>query len=535
MESNTQPEKYDDNELPIPNKGESTQLSSVQSIPLEDPILDNEDIEFSEIDMDNIPEEARTNPVYDHFWKDKEAFDVENFASSYGSKRKWTDLVWTIIFWINFAVTIVLFFLSKPWEANTFSTSHGDISTRDMAIIGGVCIGIAFVICLFTYLFIMIAPRIYIIGSLGIIYIIMWGIVIPVAIFITPWFILVTGIIFVVIFLCSFLLCEKLMFSADVLKSSATVMKRIPSIFFFNLLMFLIQSGLYYLFSCGAVVVYARDISYWIYVYVIISYFWIMQTINYVSYTTVAGATSTWYFLNETEYMPKTPLLYSFAHAIGPSFGPCALAGFLEGTASAFEWIADKGESLPCGIGCCCFSCLKCCCNCCISIIKIVIGAIDRYSLIYCAMFGTPAKEGVKRWKIVAKKKIVDQVVNSCVISTTFKFYAYASMAVGSCVGGFIAREIFEVGSAPFIFLCTIAATCAFNGLELVSVPLEVMSDTLFIGFAEAPLRLETGAKEVYDIFRGRTKELLDKEIRAAKGIEEPKTWWQKLLCCFYK
>lgn len=521
----------DNNNSDKPNipSAKSQDVPSDNSVSSVNPIDDNLDVE-EEITLDEIPQDQRTSPEYDKLWNEKASFEVENFANSYGLKRKWTDVAWSVLFCINLIITIVLFFLSKPWESETFSTEKGDISSRDMVIIGLIAIGISFVFSFLTYMFITIAPRPYVLCSLLICIIVILAFGIPIAIIASYYYFI---IIFFSLFICLFTSCcmvGKLHFSADVMKSSAAIIRHYPSVILFNLVIFIIQSVLSYLFSVGAIVVYCRSISYAIYIYIILSYFWIAQTINSVGYTTVAGLASTWYFLNGTEHMPTFPLCTSLFHALGPSFGPCALAGMLEGISAAFDWIASKGEKLPCGVGSCSFSCFRCCCNCFVRIIGCIVGAIDRYSLIYCAMFGTPAKEGVKRWKIVAKKKIVDQVVNSCVVSTTFKLYAYSSLAVGSSIGGLLAKRIFEINSVPFLYLTVISAMCAFNGMELISKPIEVMSDTLFIGFAEAPLRLETGAKEIYDIFKGKAKKLLDDEINAAKGIKKP--WWKKIFCC---
>ncbi|OHS96208.1 hypothetical protein TRFO_10155 [Tritrichomonas foetus] len=492
-------------------------------------ILDQNEPEEEE----EIPENEKNDPKYDHLWKDKEAFDVENFASNYGAKRKWVDIVWTVIFWINFIISAVLFFLAKPWENETYTVKGGTITRDDMLIIGAICIGVAFVICLLTYAFIMIAPRFYVKASFIIIFILLWGTVIPLCIVVSPFFIILSGVIFLFTFYIMCRICGSLDFSADVLKSAAVIIRHHPSTIIFNMFMFVIQSALSYLFSAGAVLVYCLDINYWIYVYIIISYFWIMQTCNYVTYTTCAGVASTWYFLNGTEYMPKTPIVYSFLHAIGPNFGACALAGLLEGITNGFRWIQRKGEKLSCGLTSCCFSCVKCGCKCMVTIVHAAVGIIDRYALIYCSMFGVPASEGVKRWKIAAKRKIVKQVVNSCAVGATFGFYAYASMAIGTSIGGLLALKIFGKGTAAFTFLCAISGTCAFNGLMLISKPLEVMSDTLFIGFSEAPLRLETGAQEVYKIFKGKAKEMLDREINRAKGIPDPT--WCEVIASFFK
>lgn len=462
-----------------------------------------------------IPEDAQTDKELDHLWATKEAYEAQNFSNNFNSKRKWNDLFWNILFWINFIVSFVLFMLAKPWKTETYSIKNSSITRKDMLIIGIISIGVAFVIALFTYLFILFAPRVYVKFSMFIMLIFLLGSVIPLAILYSPFIIILSGSIFLVVFIYTFKVCKALNFSADLLKSAAIIMRKFPSLFLFNLCMLIIQSGFTYLFQCGAVICYCRGISYWIYVYVIISYFWISQTVTYVTYTTCAGLTSAWYFLNGTEYMPKAPIIRSLFNACGPSFGACALAGFLEGIANAFRFIEDKGETNIC------FSCVKCCTKCCLCVIKLFVGAIDRYSLIYCAMFGIPAKQGVKRWKGLKAKKIIKQLLNSSIIATTFDFYSYGAMAVGACVCGLFGLLLYEKKSPPYNFLFVFGMGCALNGLLLISTPMEVLCDTLFIGFAENPLRLETGAKEIYDVFGDETKKIMDKDIRVAKGLED--------------
>jgi hypothetical protein len=211
-------------------------------------------------------------------------------------------------------------------------------------------------------------------------------------------------------------------------------------------------------------------------------------------------------------------------------FGPVALAGLFEGIEAAFDWIADKGEALTCGLGLICFSCFKCCCKCCMGCWSCFMGAVSRYSLIYCAMFGVPASEGVKRWTKVSAKDIVDMVVNHTVIDKTFRFYSYCAGATGGAIGGLIAKYLYDSGSAEFGFMFAFSGACAGSGLFLVGNPLKVISDTLFVGFAEAPLRLETGAREIYSLFQGKTKELLDEEIDRTRN---PEKYAHESKCCF--
>jgi hypothetical protein len=219
--------------------------------------------------------------------------------------------------------------------------------------------------------------------------------------------------------------------------------------------------------------------------------------------------------------MPEHPILFALGHTLTTGFGPVALAGLLEALSEAFAWIKENGIRLTCGLGACCFTCIECCCKCFVCALEYIIGAVNRYSLIYCSMFGVPAAEGVKRWGEVSERKVVDMVVNSTIINHTFKFYSYVACAACGSIGALIGSVIWDKSDARFAFLFTFAGTSAGAGLFLIGNPLKVISDALFVGFAEAPQRMETGAREIYTLFNGKAKALIDEEIDRANHPEK--------------
>lgn len=473
---------------------------------------------------ENAPGPYDPDPELGYLWDSPGSFKEETFYKNFTQKRKWTDVVWTIIFWINLIVTIVLFVLMEPQKTVDFTGDAEGLSLETVLIVGAYSILIAFVMAYLTLLLVTFFPRAYIKFALVIGILLAIGFVVPIAIFVSLYFLIAIGVIFILLIFLAVKGCCRVNFSADVLHAGAHCMRTYPSTFFFNLLMFIIQSALEYMFSTGAILLWAKGYSYWIYVYVVISYYFITKTITYLSYNTLAGVAAAWYFLNDSEYSIEHPIGHSFANAIGPNFGPVALAGLMEGITEGFAFIKKTGETVTCGAAGCCFCCVQCCCKCFVCCVNCVVGVVSRYALIYCAMFGVPAQQGVKRWRKMGRKKIIRQVTNSTIITATFEFYAYASAAVGLGSGGLIAYFLWGVGTAEFTFMCTMGALFAYTGLFLISKPLEVMVDTIFIGLAEAPTRLETGARVVYDSFDDDHKKLLQKEIDDANGTSP--------LCC---
>jgi hypothetical protein len=476
-----------------------------------------------------------TDPQNDKFWAVDGAFSEAGFAGNFRAPRKFVDVIWTVAFYVNCVLSFILFLSARPWASADFGESADGLSYKDMLIIGIISIGIAAGICVVTYFIIWHWPRAYIKGAMIIGVVLLLAALLALSVLFSALVLLLGILVFIAGFIFWIGVRGKLDFSADVLQCSAVILRKFPTILWFNTAMFLLQSGFSYLFECGTVLVFARGISFWAYIYAILSYFWIQSTLNFVTYQTCAGVAAAWYFLNGTEYMPEHPIYFSLFHTLTSGFGPVALAGLLEGIGEAFEWFEENGEKLSCGLTCVCFTCVKCMAKCCLRISDWVLSAVSRYSLIYCAMFGVSAAEGVKRWDAVSKKKAVDMIVNHTIIDRTFRFYSYCVGALAGGIGGLIACEIWHKGSVEFGFMFAFSTLCAASGLFLVGNPMKVISDTLFVGFAEAPLRLEAGASEIYGLFKGKAKDLIDEEIDRAKNPEKyarGRSWWSWLCFC---
>jgi len=131
------------------------------------------------------------------------------------------------------------------------------------------------------------------------------------------------------------------------------ILRKFPSLFFFNVVMFLIQSVLSFLFAMGSILVYTQSLSLWVLLYVAISYFWIQATLSYVTYQTCAGVSCAWYFLNETPYLPAHPIRFALKNTMTTGFGAVALAGFLEAIVRALAWVKKRANALTCGLATC--------------------------------------------------------------------------------------------------------------------------------------------------------------------------------------
>jgi hypothetical protein len=153
-----------------------------------------------------------------------------------------------------------------------------------MVQIGLICFLISVGLGLITFFCIIVFPRAFISASITVGFLIMVGSTAGLSFLFTAWLVLMGLAMLVVLlfFWCG--ICGRFQFSADVLKSAALILRRYPSLFLFNFVMFMLQCALNFLFTSGSILVYAGSISYGVYVYVVISYFWIQSTLAFITY-----------------------------------------------------------------------------------------------------------------------------------------------------------------------------------------------------------------------------------------------------------
>ena len=465
-------------------------------------------------------------------WDNKSNFLEENFYSIFISSKKIQNFGWTIFFLINLILTFILFLIADPLNSNSYSINNKSITYSNFLFISIISILISFIFCFFSLLFLWFNPGTYIRFAMQFIIVTSIGLILFLTILTLIFFFIFGFIFFIIAFIILYKMYKKIDFSASLLQTSAFILYKFPSLFFFNLFMLLIQLGLSFLFSSGIILSYYLNIHYTIYIYLIFSYFCIIQTLSYVTYSTCAGVASSWYFLNESPFEIKFPFWLSFWRSIGPNFGPCALAGFLEGISSAFRWFEKYGNTATCGLqGCISCICL-CMCKCCITSLNFLTRAINRYSLIYSTMFGVPISDAIERWSELSTNKIIDQVVNSSLINTTFTFYSFCISGISTALAAIIGTKKFGYNSDEYHFMLYLTPFIAFTGFNLISKPLTVLSDTIFVGFAEYPIRLQTGANLIYQLFDQESKKLFDEEMKKSNEEENVDEKKKKFIFC---
>lgn len=476
-------------------------------------------------DWDNIPADKSE---YSKYWDSKDCFEPENFEKETTAETRWNDLGWMIAFWINFIVTLAVFGwlaakepdydeYNKRVQNSYIPYSHllaTTPTTDDNYQIDGLtdiikkCAGAGFGLALLFnaihYCYATFAPIFYI--RFGLFVAVLFTIIfalIPSLLtksFIFMIFPAVFLIIIIVVFCCNKKYIE---LSAAVLRATMIIILKNPMIIAFALLDCIVEVLVSALTVAWIYYIEAKYMNRGIYVYVLFSYLWMMITFSYVIYMTGAGLSATYYFLGGTDYFPRFPTLQSFKRACTSSFGTCALAGFILTIINLLEALVyglDVRVDGPVGILICV---LRCVALCILRIINAIFSFIARYGLIYCAIFGIPFKEGCRRWVELSCTKFIDVICTGCIVKLSLNFnmiiFAIGSALVGYGVGFLIGSDDTRTYAQLYACLFTLVFTlCIFVLLEQ---PIETMSDTLFVCFAEAPDKFAQFDNPLYEQF----------------------------------
>jgi hypothetical protein len=126
---------------------------------------------------------------------------------------------------------------------------------------------------------------------------------------------------------------------------------------------------------------------------------------------------------------------------------------------------------------------------------------VSRYSLIYCAMFGVPFREGCRRWAELSSNRFVDVIMGGVCVGSALSYHQVLFAAGGGLLGfgmGYAAAGTENEEHWMGVLVAIIAGLVTFAILDVVSTPILTMSDTLLVGFAEAPEKLDSNAAPLY-------------------------------------
>ena len=478
-------------------------------------------VQYQPIEISSWQTQQCDRSDYSKFWDSPDQFVPEKFVQNMKAAHRCNDVLWAILFILNLAATVVLLALAWTRMTNVEKPPTTVLSTFDRMILWyavGIGLAISFALNIIHYLMVTCAPLCYIkagflLGTIVSIACSIWAMISYSYMFVVfP----IISIIFTLIMYC---ICRQYFkLSAAVINQAAKLVCKYPSIIVFCFM--------HTIFSCAVTFLYALSFyaieyigwSRWIYLYLLFSYFWVSITMGYVVYVTIAGLAADWYFLNDTQYFPRFPLLSSFKRAVTTSFGSCCIAGLLLAIIQTLKAIARAPVSSNGGCVGAIIAILKCIALCILACLECFIKWLNRYALIYVAIYGVPYTEGCRRWAELSCNRFVEVLMGGVVISNVLSFNELIFSVAGAILGFAIGRALGKTSDEKTwmgLLTCIMALLFTFTVFDILCEPMLVMSDTLLVCFAESPSNLRTTASDLYeklDKYYGKKLNLLARE-----------------------
>ena len=463
---------------------------------------------------------------YSYYWADQQAFEPQKYSDNHKHETKWNDIGFVIAFLVNFVITIgvLIYLVAADRKEDTYAKSTSvnakttDVQTEQekqefkkkliKCLFLGLAVGIVVNIVHFVYL--IGAPLVYIYGAFSV------GVIIALLCVIYPmlkykiyYLAVFPGMmmLFTVILYC---IChDDIKFSAAFLKQTCLIVIRNLTLFCFIFVELVLNTIIGIGFSFMVWLIIYKNLSVYIYIYLILSYYWIIYTIGYIMYVTGAGVGGTWYFLNGTEYFPEYPVWESFKRATTTSLGSSCCAAFWLAVVQLCRAII-RIDASGCNQGAWIIIVIQVIALCILCIIECCFSWINRYALIYCALFGVPYREGCRRFMELSCSKFIDVLFDGSIVSTALTYNLFV-FVIGGAFLGFGFGYLLEDDNSYFrIFTCVFALFFTYAIYLICDFPIETICDTLFVCFAEAPEKLKTSANELYE----NCKDIYGKKIK---------------------
>ncbi|RNF05413.1 hypothetical protein TraAM80_04623 [Trypanosoma rangeli] len=304
----------------------------------------------------------------------------------------------------------------------------------------------------------------------------------------------IVGVGVVLVIVCIFqavwlyLVRDRIMFSAELLKAASDVLTKYKAVFFFSFIMSAL-SLLYMVFwfaMCFPSVDrmnfgYNNTGDSLLFTFCMLLLFWVSQVVANIIHVTTSGVTATWYFAGEGR-MPQNPTLASFKRATTTSLGSICFGSLMVAIVRLLRWLAESATDNENEF-------IRCITVCILSCLESMLEYFNLYAFVHVAVYGCGYIEAAKRTWQLCKQCFFAAYFNDALVGSTLNLL---SLGVSALIG-------VVVGLA---YLSTAVGAIAFLGSMIVHVlffsAVESAVTTIFVCFAEVPEGLQHSAPELY-------------------------------------
>eukprot|EP01127_Copromyxa_protea_P013139 TRINITY_DN3497_c0_g1_i1.p1 TRINITY_DN3497_c0_g1~~TRINITY_DN3497_c0_g1_i1.p1 ORF type:complete len:440 (-),score=86.80 TRINITY_DN3497_c0_g1_i1:71-1348(-) len=226
-------------------------------------------------------------------------------------------------------------------------------------------------------------------------------------------------------------------------------------------------------------------------VFLLFSFYWVMEVIKNVVHVTVSGIVSTWYFLSGTEQMPSSPTFGSVKRAMTTSFGSICLGSLVVAIIKTLRAVLRSLSRNNSSIACIALMFLGC--------LDSLVRYFNHYAFCQVAIYGkTFIKAANDTWDLFQRSGIA-QLANDNIIGGVLMTGSLLGASVVGSVGALIGLIAPQYGEPVVLFFVGFVI-----GFILVTLTMQVVDSAvscLFVCFAEAPEALKEHDPELFTRF----------------------------------
>eukprot|EP00698_Gefionella_okellyi_P004870 TRINITY_DN14502_c0_g1_i1.p1 TRINITY_DN14502_c0_g1~~TRINITY_DN14502_c0_g1_i1.p1 ORF type:complete len:485 (-),score=75.69 TRINITY_DN14502_c0_g1_i1:62-1516(-) len=213
-------------------------------------------------------------------------------------------------------------------------------------------------------------------------------------------------------------------------------------------------------------------------IFQVFAFYWTVQVIMNVVHVTTAGVVASWYF----QQVPVNPTLGAAKRALTTSFGSICLGSLLVAAIKTVRFIVrsirNKNSQNPA------VAILACMADCMLGVIERMVQWFNRYAYTQVAIYGKTYCEAAKATMALIQSRGIDALINDSLVGPV--------LTLGAIVGGIITGAIAALWGfyAVPAYWGACAAAGFFIGLVMVSVVMETVDSgvtCLFVCYAEEP------------------------------------------------
>ena len=298
-------------------------------------------------------------------------------------------------------------------------------------------------------------------------------------------------------------------FLAELLTAVSDLVMRFPSTIALNIVSVVLQFGWIMLYSYFTLILQSRfghGGVIGLTIYMLLSFFWTLQMLKNIVHTANCGVFATWYFMNNTNLMPSSPMLGSLKRTMTTSFGSIAFGSLVVALIQTLKTLASFGrQNNGNGQGGDCASIVLCVlssiAHCILSVLESIAMYINHYAFVIVATYGQSYLQAGKTTMNMFLRTGFLNLLNDNMLNR-LEFAVCTLNSVIICFASIGLTKWMGLTNAYIGLVCGCCFFSAFLITSLIMQTIESAAATIYVCFAEDSAALARTNPALYERIR---------------------------------